>query len=122
MSGHRARGLLRRGLPGLITKYPDRIGYVHLKQVNAEIVSRVLDQNLSFPEAVRMGAMIEPPLGVPDMPPLLEALRDLNRDIQGIIEHDLYPCTPEVPLPIAKRTKAYLSSCSDVDDRHGGIR
>ena len=50
----------------LIGKYPDRIGYVHLKQVNPEIVPRVLDQDLSFPEAVRMGAMIEPPLGVPD--------------------------------------------------------
>jgi hypothetical protein len=25
---------------------------------------------------------------------------------------DLYPCPPDLPLPIAKRTKAYLSSCS----------
>ena len=106
----------------LIMKYPDRIGYVHLKQVNPEIVARVLDQDLSFPEAVRMGAMIEPPLGVPDMPPLLEALRSLDRDIQGIIEHDLYPCPPEVPLPIARRTKAYLQACSDVAIDMGAVR
>jgi inosose dehydratase len=96
----------------LITKYPDRIGYVHLKQVNPEIVGRVLDQGLPFAEAVRMGAMIEPPLGLPEYPPLIDALAGLNRDIKGIIEHDLYPCAPDVPLPIAKRTKAYLSSCS----------
>jgi inosose dehydratase len=96
----------------LIEKYPDRIGYLHLKQVNPLVVSQVLDKDLSFPEAVRMGAMIEPPLGVPDMPPLLEAVAGLGRDIEGIIEHDLYPCTPEMPLPIAQRTKAYLSSCS----------
>ncbi len=44
-----------------------------------------------------MGAMIEPPLGVPDMPSLLEALDGLDRDISGIIEHDLYPCAPDVP-------------------------
>ncbi|WP_375432707.1 TIM barrel protein [uncultured Friedmanniella sp.] len=99
----------------LISKYPERIGYVHLKQVNPEIVARVLDADLSFPEAVRMGSMIEPPLGVPDMPPLLEALSGLGRDISGIIEHDLYPTTPEVPLPIAKRTRTYLSSCSGAD-------
>jgi len=96
----------------LIDKYPDRIGYLHLKQVNPQIVEQVLDKDLSFPEAVRMGAMIEPPLGVPDMPPLLEAVAGLGRDIEGIIEHDLYPCAPDLPLPIAQRTKSYLSSCS----------
>jgi inosose dehydratase len=99
----------------LIGAYPDRIGYVHLKQVNPEIVERVLDKDLSFPEAVRMGAMIEPPLGVPEMGPVLDALSGLGRDLSGIIEHDLYPCPPEVPLPIAKRTRTYLSSCSGAD-------
>jgi inosose dehydratase len=96
----------------LIQKYPDRIGYLHLKQINPLVVEQVLDKDLSFPEAVRMGAMIEPPLGVPDMPPLLEAVAGLGRDVEGIIEHDLYPCSPDLPLPIAQRTKSYLSSCS----------
>jgi inosose dehydratase len=96
----------------LIAKYPERIGYVHLKQVNPAIVEHVLDKNIPWPEAVRMGAMVEPPLGVPEMGPVLDALSALNRDLSGIIEHDLYPCPPDVPLPIAKRTKAYLSSCS----------
>jgi inosose dehydratase len=99
----------------LIRKYPDRIGYLHLKQVNPEIVEKVLDKDISFPEAVRMGAMIEPPLGVPEMGPLLDAVAALGRDMSGIIEHDLYPCPPEVPLPIAIRTRAYLSTCSGAD-------
>jgi inosose dehydratase len=103
----------------LIEKYPDRIGYLHLKQVNPEIVSKVLDKDISFPEAVRMGAMIEPPLGVPEMPPLLEAVSALDRDLEGIIEHDLYPCAPDLPLPIAKRTKDYLSSCSNATIEFG---
>jgi len=106
----------------LITEYPERIGYVHLKQVNPTVVAEVLDKDLSFPEAVRMGAMIEPPYGLPEMPPVLEALAGLGRDIKGIIEHDLYPCAPEVPLPIAKRTKTYLSSCSDVNIEMGAVR
>ncbi|HJY46296.1 MAG TPA: sugar phosphate isomerase/epimerase [Propionibacteriaceae bacterium] len=103
----------------LIEKYPDRIGYLHLKQVNPLVVAQVLDKDLSFPEAVRMGAMIEPPLGLPEMPPLLEAVAGLDRDIDGIIEHDLYPCPPEMPLPIAMRTKAYLSSCSSATIEFG---
>jgi inosose dehydratase len=96
----------------LIKTYPDRIGYLHLKQVNPIVVYHVLDKDLSFAEAVRMGAMIEPPLGVPEMGPMLDAVAGLGCDVDAIIEHDLYPCPPEVPLPIAKRTKAYLSSCS----------
>jgi inosose dehydratase len=106
----------------LIEKYPDRIGYLHLKQVNPQVVAQVLDKDLSFPEAVRMGAMIEPPLGVPEMPPLLEAVSALDRDIEGIIEHDLYPCSPDLPLPIAKRTKAYLSSCIEANIEFGRQR
>ena len=96
----------------LITKYPERIGYVHLKQVNPMIVAHVLDKNIPFPEAVRMGAMIEPPSACRRWAPVLDALSGLDRDIEGIIEHDLYPCTPDLPLPIAKRTRTYLSSCS----------
>jgi inosose dehydratase len=105
----------------LITKYPERIGYVHLKQVDPLVVAEVLREDLPFPEAVRRGAMIEPPLGVPEMPPVLEALAGLGRGLQGIIEHDLYPCAPDVPLPIAKRTKSYLSSCSPVSIDMGKI-
>jgi inosose dehydratase len=43
----------------------------------------------------------------------------VGRDIEGIIEHDLYPCPQELPLPIAKRTKAYLSSCSGANIEFG---
>nr|WP_198423585.1 TIM barrel protein [Microlunatus antarcticus] len=96
----------------LITKYPERIGYVHLKQVSPEVMEEVRDKNIVWPEAVRMGAMTEPPLGVPDMPPVLDALAALNRPIMGIVEHDLYPCPADLPLPIAKRTRTYLQSCS----------
>jgi hypothetical protein len=51
--------------------------------------------------------------------PLLEAVAGVGRDIEAIIEHDLYPCPQELPLPIAKRTKAYLSSCSGANIEFG---
>jgi inosose dehydratase len=87
--------------------------------VNPLIVAQVLDKDLPFAEAVRMGAMVEPPLGVPEMGPLLDAVSALDRDVDAIIEHDLYPCAPDVPLPIAKRTKAYLSTCSEATINFG---
>ncbi|GAA2098704.1 sugar phosphate isomerase/epimerase [Microlunatus panaciterrae] len=95
----------------LIRKYPERIGYLHLKQVDPAIVARVEAEDLPFPEAVRLGVMIEPPNGLPEMPPVLEAVEQLGVDIFAIVEQDLYPCAPEVPLPIAQRTHTYLRSC-----------
>jgi inosose dehydratase len=55
--------------------------------------------------------MIEPPLGVPAVEPILDALDQyVDRDLFMIGEQDLYPCRPDVPLPIARRTHEYLSS------------
>lgn len=95
----------------LIRRYPERIGYLHLKQVDPAVVAEVLEQDLPFPTAVQRGAMIEPPQGVPDLPPVLAAVEELGLDVFAIVEHDLYPCDPDVPLPIAQRTARYLSSC-----------
>ena len=55
--------------------------------------------------------MVEPPLGTPDMPSLLEALGRLDVDLFAIVEQDLYPCDPDAPLPIATRTSRYLGGC-----------
>jgi inosose dehydratase len=96
----------------LIEDYPDRIGYVHLKQVDPVVRDKVRAEGIGFGEAVRMGAMCEPPNGVPDMPPILEALAALDHvELFAIVEQDLYPCAPDVPLPIATRTLDYLRSC-----------
>ncbi|HEV7897955.1 MAG TPA: sugar phosphate isomerase/epimerase [Planosporangium sp.] len=95
----------------LIGKYPERIGYVHLKQADPEIVRQVGTEGLSFAEAVRRGAMVEPPAGIPQMPPVLAALGGLDRDLFAIVEQDLYPCAPDVPLPIAMRTRQYFNQC-----------
>ncbi|MET0190426.1 MAG: sugar phosphate isomerase/epimerase [Pseudonocardia sediminis] len=98
---------------GIIRKYPERIGYLHLKQVNPEIVAQVEAEDLTFPEAVRRGVMVEPPLGVPEMGPLLAAVEELGTDIYAIVEQDMYPCAPETPLPIAQRTHTYLAGCGN---------
>jgi inosose dehydratase len=95
----------------LIRTYPERIGYLHLKQVDPAVIDRVLAEDVVWPEAVRMGAMIEPPNGEPAYPPLFEALEELGLDVFAIVEHDMYPCPPDQPLPIAERTHRYIAGC-----------
>jgi inosose dehydratase len=95
----------------IIRDYPDRIRYVHLKSVDRAIRQRVVDEKLGFAPAVRLGAMVEPQLGEPDMPAVIAALGALGRDLFCIVEQDLYPCDFDVPLPIAIRTRAYYASC-----------
>jgi inosose dehydratase len=95
----------------IIRDYPDRIAYVHLKQVDVAIRARVREEKLGFAPAVRLGAMVEPPLGEPDMPSLLGALDALDRELYCIVEQDMYPCSPDVPLPIARRTLEYFKTC-----------
>jgi inosose dehydratase len=93
----------------LIQLYPDRIGYLHIKQVDPQVLKQVREEHLGFGEAVRRGVMVEPPLGVPEVEPVLEALdRHVDGELFMIGEQDLYPCNPDVPLPIARRTYQYL--------------
>jgi inosose dehydratase len=95
----------------VIDQFPERVRYVHLKQVDTAIRARAHREHLGFAPAVALGVMTEPPLGEPDMPPLLDALERLGREIFCIVEQDLYPCEPTKPLPIAQRTREYFAGC-----------
>jgi inosose dehydratase len=95
----------------IIKGHPQRIGYVHLKQVDPAIVDRVHREGKSFAEAVQLGAMVEPPHGVPAMEPVIDALANLDAPLFAIVEQDMYPVEPDVPLPIATRTRRYFNSC-----------
>lgn len=95
----------------IIERFPERITYVHLKQVDPAVRVRALAENLPLSDAVRLGVMCEPPYGEPDMPPLLAALGRLDREIYTVIEQDLYPVEPDVPLPIGARTAGYFVGC-----------
>lgn len=94
----------------LIARYPDRIGYVHVKQVDPEVLAGALSEDVCFAEAVRRGVMCEPPLGIPDMGAIISSLARVKPDTFAIVEQDLYPCDPEKPLPIARRTRDYFAS------------
>ncbi|MET7508260.1 sugar phosphate isomerase/epimerase [Streptomyces albidoflavus] len=94
----------------LVETYGERLGYLHLKQVDPEVLARVRAEDLPFGPAVAQGVMCEPPLGVPALEPVLAAARPLGVDLFAIVEQDMYPCPPDRPLPVARRTRALLES------------
>ncbi|WP_438293751.1 sugar phosphate isomerase/epimerase family protein [Streptomyces sp. HUAS TT7] len=95
----------------LIETYGERIGYLHLKQVDPGVLAQVRAAGTPFGPAVAQGVMCEPPHGVPALEPVLAAAQDLDVDLFAIVEQDMYPCDPDKPLPIAERTRAFLRSC-----------
>ena len=65
---------------------------------------------IGFGEAVRMGAMCEPPLGIPEMPPILEALSGLDAELSPSSSRT---CTParRTSRSRSRRTYDYLTTC-----------
>ncbi|MGR8010485.1 sugar phosphate isomerase/epimerase family protein [Streptomyces hypolithicus] len=95
----------------LIETYGERIGYLHLKQVDPRILAEVVAEEVPFGPAVGRGVMCEPPGGVPALEPVLAAAGRLGVELFAIVEQDMYPCPPDQPLPIARRTRNFLRSC-----------
>ncbi|NUR06835.1 MAG: TIM barrel protein [Nocardioidaceae bacterium] len=95
----------------IVQRYPERVTYVHLKSVDPVVRARALAEKMPLSESVKLGIMCEPPYGEPDMPPLLEALGRLDREIFAVIEQDLYPVEPHIPMPIGARTAGYYVGC-----------
>ena len=102
----------------IVRRHPDRISYIHLKQVNPAVAAKARADRVGFYEAVQRGAMVEPPLGAPDMKPLLDDLAALNRDLRLIIEQDMYPAKPGNAKAIATRTRQYFTSIGLLPAEH----
>jgi inosose dehydratase len=94
----------------LIKQYPERIGYVHIKQMDEALVERAEREDLAFGQAVALGASCEPPAGLPEIPPVVDALSALDADVFVVVEQDMYPVDFDLPEPIARRTRSYLRS------------
>ncbi|CAL9356121.1 Inosose dehydratase [Streptomyces sp. enrichment culture] len=95
----------------LIRRFGERVGYVHIKQMDPEILAQVAAEDLSFGEAVQRGVCVSPPAGVPKPADVVAELVRLDAELFVIVEQDLYPCAPEVPLPIAVGTREHLAGC-----------
>jgi inosose dehydratase len=86
----------------------ERIPYLHLKSIDAELRERTAREGLSFAEAVAAGVFVEPSLGSIDFEVLRDRMAEVGYTGYAIVEQDMYPAEFDRPLPIAKRTRAYL--------------
>ncbi|GGF31196.1 sugar phosphate isomerase/epimerase family protein [Subtercola lobariae] len=99
----------------LIAAYPERIGYLHLKQVDTSLLFDVLKNDVPFATAVTEGIMCEPgttDAGVPELGPIIDAVAALDPSIFGIVEQDMYGTDIDLPLGIATRTRENIFSCT----------
>ncbi|MCY4079665.1 MAG: sugar phosphate isomerase/epimerase [Caldilineaceae bacterium] len=89
-------------------QHHERIPYLHIKSVDRAVQQQVEASGVSFAEAVRMDMFVEPALGFVDFLAFRDVLRNIGFDGWAVVEHDMYPAPFDKPLPIAKRTRAYL--------------
>jgi inosose dehydratase len=105
-TGHHA---YRGGDPvAFFRRHHGRVSYLHLKNVDAEVIREVVATDMPFARAVQEGAFCEPSRGVVDFHALRDALQEVGYDGWAISEQDMYPAPPDKPLPIARRTRAFL--------------
>ena len=104
--GHHA---YRGGDPvDFMRRHHDRIGYMHLKSVDANIRRRVESEGIVFAKAVGMDIFCEPSEGAIDFRAFRDVLEEVDYDGWAVVEQDMYPAPFDKPLPIARRTRAYL--------------
>ena len=105
-TGHHA---YRNGDPvNFMRRHSQRIAYLHLKSVDKRMQQKVEAEKIPFALAVGMDMFCEPSQGAVDFAAFRDVLREVNYDGFAIVEQDMYPAPFEKPLPIAKRTRAYL--------------
>lgn len=89
-------------------KHSKRIPYLHLKSVDAAMRDKVMKENIPFAKAVAQGVFVEPSKGAVDFVKFRDVLREVDYVGYAMVEQDMFPAPFDKPLPIAKRTRAYL--------------
>lgn len=84
--------------------YADRIGYVHLKDVDAEKLARVRAEKIDFVHAVELGLFVKLGSGIVSFQRIFAALRQAEYRGWIIVEQD----APPDPLAAARANREYL--------------
>jgi inosose dehydratase len=105
-TGHHA---YRGGDPvAFFRRHHKRIPYLHLKSVDRQKQEWVEKERIPFAIAVANDMFCEPSRGVVDFAAFRDALQQVGYDGWAAVEQDMYPAPFDKPLPIAKRSRAYL--------------
>jgi inosose dehydratase len=91
-------------------RHAARIPYLHLKSMNAGMLATVRREGLPWARAVARGVTDELMRGAVDIRAFAAEMQAADYAGVAIFEQDMFPCDPAVPLPLARRTRAWLES------------
>ncbi len=89
-------------------RHHERVSYLHLKNIDAELRARVDRENISYIKAVAQGVFVEPDKGAVDFDEFRAVLEAVEFAGVAVVEQDMYPAPPDRPLGVARRTREYL--------------
>ena len=89
----------------VVRDHPERIAYIHLKDVDGAVLAGVRRDGVDFSDAVRRRVFTELGSGVLDVPGLLAALREIDYDGWLMVEQDSTWMTPSAS---ARRSRDFL--------------
>jgi inosose dehydratase len=72
----------------VVRAYPDRIAYIHLKDVDGDVLDAARSEGVTFDDAIRRRVFTELGRGRLDVPGLLSALRDIGYAGWLMVEQD----------------------------------
>jgi inosose dehydratase len=72
----------------VVRTHPDRIAYIHLKDVDGSVLETLRRERLGFDDGIRRRIFTELGRGLLDVPALLAALRDINYSGWLMVEQD----------------------------------
>lgn len=90
------------------SKHHTRVPYLHLKDVDAAISCRAIQEDWRMNRAVDEGAFVDLGQGSVDLDALNRVADEVGYDGWGIVEQDMFPAPFDKPLPIARRNRAFL--------------
>jgi inosose dehydratase len=89
----------------VVREYPERIAYIHLKDVDGDVLDGVRRDGVSFDDAVRRRVFTELGRGCLDVAGLIDALRGIDYDGWLMVEQD---STWLAPAESARVSREYL--------------
>ena len=86
----------------VVRAHPERIAYIHLKDVDGAVLDALRRERLGFDEGIRRRVFTELGRGVLDVPGLLAALREIDYDGWLMVEQDSSWLAPEESARISR--------------------
>lgn len=101
--------------PEFLRKYATRIPYLHFKQMDGNVYSKVLAEHLDSDTAFDMNVMCDLPDGIIDFKEIKRILDDINFDGIAVVESDMPRATNAQAALSAKRNLEYLRKIHMID-------